>query len=257
MSFERSVISPIKIKVIGAKTKMRIIDKQHDFYDYLQDPTDKIVFDRRGSFLLTKERFCEGIRYQRYHKESCYRFILLQCGVAHWLFLVTITAVGWNASPVDYNMELIMNWKNYNGLNELVKLGVVSFNISMWDYRIKDIDPEKVKARASDLKAAVDQGNYRVECDLGCHTKITDHKGSFIKEIQNLPILKACGIADLVDPVSVFCAIEEHFSMEKTASETTEAKGTTDEDKVIMHGFDIKTSFRKMKDVAEEFKNPH
>ena len=35
--------------------------------------------------------------------------------------------------------------------------------------------------------------------------------------------------------------------MEKTASETTEAKGTTDEDKVIMHGFDVKTSFRKTK----------
>ena len=35
--------------------------------------------------------------------------------------------------------------------------------------------------------------------------------------------------------------------MEKTASETTEAKGTTDEDKVIMHGFDAKWSFRKKK----------
>ena len=34
---------------------MRIIDKNHDFYDYLQDPTDNtIVFDRRGSFLLEK-----------------------------------------------------------------------------------------------------------------------------------------------------------------------------------------------------------
>ena len=62
-----------------------------------------------------------------------------------------------------------------------------------------------------------------------------------------MPGFKACGIADLVDPVSVFCAIEEHFSMEKTASETTEAKGTTNEDKVIMHGFDVKTSFRKTK----------
>lgn len=62
-----------------------------------------------------------------------------------------------------------------------------------------------------------------------------------------MPILKACGIAELVDPVSVFCAIEEHFSMEKAASETTEAKGITNEDKVIMHGFDVKTSFRKTK----------
>lgn len=34
--------------------------------------------------------------------------------------------------------------------------------------------------------------------------------------------------------------------MEKTASETTEAKGTTDEDKIAMHGFDVKKSFRKM-----------
>ena len=32
--------------------------------------------------------------------------------------------------------------------------------------------------------------------------------------------------------------------MEKTASETTEAKGTTDKDRAIMHGFDVKISFR-------------
>lgn len=49
---------------------MRIIDKQHDFYDYLQDPTDSIAFDRRGSFLLTKEEFCVGLRYQRYGYQS-------------------------------------------------------------------------------------------------------------------------------------------------------------------------------------------
>ena len=226
---------------------MRIIDKQHDFYDYLQDPTDRIVFDRRGSFLLTKKLFCEGIKYLRYYNDSRYRFVHLQCGVAHWLFLVTITAMGLYGSPVDYDMELLMEWKNYDGSNELIKLNVISFNISMWDYRIHDFDPKKIKAHVNDLKAAIDHGDYRVECNLGCHTKYTDHKGNSIKEKQDLPILKACGIADLIDPVSVFCAIEEHFSMEKTASETTEAKGTTDEDKVIMHGFDVKTSFRKKK----------
>ena len=226
---------------------MRIIDKQHDFYDYLQDPTDIIVFDRRGSFLLTKKLFCEGIKYLRYYNDSRYRFVHLQCGVAHWLFLVTITEMDLYDSPVDYDMELLMEWKNYDGANELIKLNVISFNISMWEYRIHDFDPEKVKARVSDLKVAVDQGNYRIESDLGCHTKYIDYKRTLIKEIQELPILKACGIADLVDPVSVFCAIEEHFSIEKTASETTEARGTTDEDRVIMHGFDVKTSFRNVK----------
>ena len=240
-----------KERPYGVRRKMRIIDKQHDFYDYLQDPTDRIVFDRRGSFLLTKKLFCDGIKYLRYYIDSRYRFVLLQCGVAYWLFLVTITALDLNASPVDYDMELLVNWKNYDGLNKLIKLSLISFNIRMWDYKIgdyrkRDFDPEKVKARASNLKTAIDQGNYRVERDLGCHTKITDHRGGSKKEIQNLPILKACGIADLVDPVSVFCAIEEYFSIEKTASETTEARGTTDEDKVTMHGFDVKTSFRKM-----------
>ena len=86
---------------------MRIIDKQHDFYDYLQDPTDRIVFDRRGSFLLTKEDFCGGIQYQRYYSNSRYRFVLLQCGVAYWLFLVTITSKGLYDRPVDYYMELL------------------------------------------------------------------------------------------------------------------------------------------------------
>ena len=226
---------------------MRIIDKQHDFYDYLQDPTDRIVFDRRGSFLLTKKLFCDGIKYLRYYNDSRYRFVHLQCGVAHWLFLITVITKGVYGDPVDYTMELLINWKNYDGSNELIKLTVISFSISMWDYRIKDFDPERIKARVNDLRAAVDHGDYRVECNIGRYTKYTDHKGTYIHEEQDLPILKACGIADLVDPVSVFCAIEEHFSMVKTASETTEAKGTTNEDKVIMHGFDVKTSFRKMK----------
>jgi hypothetical protein len=225
---------------------MRIIDKQHDFYDYLQDPTDRIVFDRRGSFLLTRKIFCEGFRYLRYHNDSRYRFVLLQCGVTYWLFLVTITARGLFDEVVDYDLELLKTWKNYDGSNELIKLNVVSFGISMWNYRTRDMDLERIKNRVNDLQAAIDQGDYRVEHNLGCYRKITDFKGTSKIEIQNLPILKACGIADLVDPVSVFCAIEEHFSMKKTASENTEANGTTDEDKVVMHGFDVKTSFRKM-----------
>ena len=115
---------------------MRIIDKQHDFYDYLQDPTDRIVFDRRGSFLLTKEIFCEGIRFQGYYSDSRFRFVLLQCGVDYWLFQVKITAKNECGNPVDYNLELLLNWKNYNGSNELIKLSAVSFNMIMWNYRI-------------------------------------------------------------------------------------------------------------------------
>ena len=71
---------------------MRILDNKHDFYDYLQDPTDTLVFDRRKSFLLTKEIFRQGMRYQIHYSDSRYRFVLLQCGTTYWLFLVTIIA---------------------------------------------------------------------------------------------------------------------------------------------------------------------
>ena len=196
-----------------------------------------------GSYSTDGARSCS-------HRYSRYRFVLLQCGVAYWLFLVTITATDQYGDPADYRMELLGDWKNYDGPNKLIGLTMVSFGISMWDHKIQDIDPQKAKARANDLKDAVDQGNHRVERDIGCHTKAIDRKGTFTKVTQDLPILKACGIADLVDPVSVFCAIEEHFSIEKTASETTEAKGATDEDKAVMHGFDVRTSFRKVKDPA-------
>ena len=75
-----------------------------------------------------------------------------------------------NNGATDYDLELLKYWKDYNRSNELIKLNVVSFGISMWDYRIRDIDPEKVKARVNDLKEAVGQGNYRLEHDLGCYT---------------------------------------------------------------------------------------
>ena len=63
--------------------------------------------------------------------------------------------------PIDYNVELLLNWKNYERPNKLIDLHTVSFGVSMWDYMIHDINPEKVRIRVNDLKAAIDQGNYQ------------------------------------------------------------------------------------------------
>ena len=226
---------------------MRIIDKQHDFYDYLQDPTDTIVFDRRDSFLLTKEDFCQKISVQRYWNDSKHRFVLMQCGAAHWLFLVTIEEYKANSMPAAYHMELLQTWKNYDRPNALIELHLITFNLHLYNYQLRDIDVDYVRAHVDDLVDAINHGDYKEDQNIGNNTKFTEHKGRYIKETQNLPILKACGIAELVDPVSIFCAIEEHFSREKTASESTEPKGATNEDKVVMHGFDTKTSFRNVK----------
>ena len=116
------------------------------------------------------------------------------------------------------------------------------FGIYDWMYR--EYVYEKILARASDIKNAIIHGDYKVEQSMGTYTKVTSCKGRDITEKLHIPILKACGIGSIIDPLEMFCAIEEHFSLEKTASERTDAIGSTNDDKITMHGFDTKTSFR-------------
>ncbi len=237
---------------------MRIIDKITDYYDYLQDSTDKLVFDRRGSFLLTREILCVKIRFTRYYWESKYRFVLLQCGATFWLFLVTITA--WDAEhrpkdnilwykehrPTDYTMELLATWKDYDKKRELLKLDLINVH-RIYDMRVRktrEFDHEKILARVSYIKNEIIHNNYDVETNISSYTKVTSSKGGFVEEEQRIPILRACGVGSIIEPIEMFCAIEEYFSLEETASERAEAIGATNDDKIIMHGFDTKTSFR-------------
>ena len=225
---------------------MRIIDKQHDFYDYLQEPTDKLVFDRRGSFLLTKEIFCEKISVIRYHRESKYRFVLLQCGATFWLFLVTITKWNNTHKPTKYTMELLSTWKNYDKMRELLRFDLITIRgiYGLYEWKNKEFNYEKMMARVEDLKNAILHGDYDIENCIGKYTRVIGAEGGIFEEEQSVPILKACGLGNLIEPIEMFCAIEEYFSLEKTASERTEAIGSTNDDKIIMHGFDTKTSFR-------------
>lgn len=225
---------------------MRIIDKQRDFYDYLQDSTDTLVFDRRNSFLLTKEIVCNSLQNVRYYQKSGYRFLLLQCGAYYWLILVIIIEKDGEGKPISYKLELLKTWQNYNKDIALLKLDVVSFRSlylirGMWG---QEFDYDDIKESADDLAEEINQGNVRIECSLNNYIKSTDYKATYKKETLELPLLKASGLGDIIEPMTIFCAIEEYFSMKKTASETTEAKGATNNDKIVMHGFDTRTSFR-------------
>ena len=214
---------------------MRIIDKKHDFYDYLQDSTDNaIVFDRHNSFLLTKETICSYFNYSEYRgSRSNYRFLLMQCGATFWLMLANIKKVGYTI--INYDIELLKVWKNYNKPNYLFQLEVITFieeNYKIYDYKNKDYNIDNIKENIEDLKSAIDQNNYHIIF-------------SILKRKKNMPLLKASGFASVIDPITIFCAIEEYFSIEKMKLETTEPKGITNDDKIILHGFDTKTSFRK------------
>lgn len=210
---------------------MRIIDKRHDFYDYLQDSTDNLVFDRRDSFLLTKEMVCYYLNNNvGYYKNSRDNIVLLQCGATFWLFLLTVTKYG-SIYAEDYEIKLITRWKNYEAPNRLLKLSIVWLS-GLWRFNYKTKE-SFIKTLNNNLinymKESVDRNDYREEYII-CENKY--------------PLLKACGIGNVVNPDDMFYAIEEYFSIEKSKLEKTEAEGTTDKSKIVNHGFDLKTSFR-------------
>lgn len=226
---------------------MRIIDKQNDYYDYLQDNEDTLVFDRRGSRSLDKAEIKDVINrvYDSYYRVP-HVFLVLQCGASYWLLFVEGTNIkdrtgycGPAKVVGNYNIWILSRWKEYNQPLKLLSLQAIQFN-QIWKYKIYDIDYHRQKVsrtlvsdnliKSSDeLRDAVIHKDYVVYQDFS-------KKG--------YPLLKGSGIPNVVSPEEIYNAIDEYFSLEKTAAESTTAKGTTNNDKIKNHGFDTKTSFR-------------
>jgi len=228
---------------------MRIIDSQYDYYDYLQNYTDPIVFDRRGSHVLTKEDVCHALSL--YNDRTDKYLLLLHCGATYWLILATITEKEkgrWatHEIPKNYDLKVLSKWSDYSKERELISLYAIT--VPVWkiydsiythgvieEIAVKHMDKIKETIRVNDYGCA------RI-CDEYCRTWDYTTK-KYVKEYQP-PLLKACGISSIIDPLEIFVAIEEHFSLLKTEAERTEPLGATNDDKIIMHGFDTKTSFR-------------
>lgn len=233
---------------------MRIIDKNHDYYDYLADPTDTLVFDRRGSFILEKSSICDRMRtFGDRFDDVSYRHLLLQCGATFWLFLLTTTKLDDSytniKSPADYDIELLATWKNYGKPNRLLDIRLVSFPNKhlVWNYKKKEHELKRDKINIDEIKTNIDRitmFNERNSSYLGKVTYSTSKGISWVRKEYTIPLLSACGIANIVSPIDMFSAIEEYFSIEKTKAERTEPLGATNNDKIVMHGFDTKTSFR-------------
>ena len=214
---------------------MRIIDNKYDFYDYLQDYTDTIVFDRRGSFYLTKEMICDHINSIWWrHELHTKKHMLIQCGATFWLIVLAVTEFNSLNKPSNYIVSLVDCWKNYDKPNRLLDIQFIKFRytVAMNGYRVED------------MKNAVDHDEMLHTWSINHSVKYIDYKGEYKKEESEMPILISSGLGDIIDPVDMFCAIEEYFSIEKTKAETTEPKGITNNDKIVMHGFDTKKSFR-------------
>ena len=238
---------------------MRIIDKNTDFYDYLQNiyQDNSVTFDRTDSFILTKKLMCEYLSRSRHvnrHYDDAERvfFVLLQVCHTFWLFLVEAKKLDDYGAPQDYSIELVSSWKNYSKHRKLMQIDFVSFGyeISRYicDYDYKNHHPVYNKSnivnRAADLCRAIDTNDYKIEDSISGH--IT-YRGDFSKRDRiekHIPILKACGMAGCINPLDIYLAFDEYFSLEKQAQERTESVGITDKERIENHGFDVKTSFR-------------
>ena len=236
---------------------MRIIDKNTDFYDYLQNVyhDNSIVFDRNDSFLLTKEMVCHylgkrSVNFALYDHD----IILLQVCNTFWLFLTKLTEIsdhdtpfGPYKMPTNYDIELLATWKNYDKKRELIKLDIISLNFNVGIYLksrygfVYKFDREKIIDRIDTIIQAINTNDYRVFQNMNYY-QMEYGDGTTVE--KHIPLLKACGIANIVDPLDIYLSLEEYFSVEKTVSERTESVGITDKEKIENHGFDTKTSFR-------------
>lgn len=200
---------------------MRIIDKNYDYYDYLQSYDDTLVFDRRGSFILTKKDICDKLRYLC-HKE---KYLLLQCGATYWVFKINATSIDEHGWETDCTFELIDKWKDYKKPRTTISIRLFSL---WWSgaYSRNELN-----------RPHLDSFKIRKEI-------VKTYKGTFTQEYYDLPLLKGSGITDFIPEMEIFSAIEEGLSLDKSDKERTEPLGATNEDKIVMHGFDTKESFR-------------
>lgn len=224
---------------------MKIIDKNNDFYDFYQNiyKDDTFTFDRRDSFILTKELMCNSLTIPhipsyflrgnpsfKIEYPYGYNFLLFQVCYTYWLFLIKITEINEYNRVQNYEIQFLANWENINKPKKFYSLEIIEFYYFFYEG----------KKQIADYIKDIDTNNYKVRKKINSFTIYNGNK----KEEKHIPLLKACGIADHIDALKLYLALEEYFSLEKTSSERRDPLNTTDIDKIESHGFDKKTSFR-------------
>lgn len=216
---------------------MRILDKNYDYYDYLQDYTDDIVFDRRKSFLLTKEMMCNCLN-RVISSVGDTANMLMQCGATYWLVEVRATSISSKYCIDSYSMDVLACWKNYD--RPCTPISIYFIHTADVIYCNRKEKDKYVKT----MIGHVNRNDFKYLTKISKSNKYTSSKSGFVTEALDVPILKACGIQSLISSEEIYNAIDEYFSIEIMNAERIEAIGTTNNDKIISHGFDLNTSFR-------------
>ena len=222
---------------------MKIIDKNKDLYDYLQDVyrDPRIIFDRTDSFVLTKEIIVSNINYKSWYYSNDLdniRYLLLQICNTFWLFELEITKFRDNGDAEDFSPKLLAKWKNYNKPRCLISLNLIRLDWDIHRFLSRHKDTDSMLDR---ITASIDNNSFEKIFSFN-RERVSIAGNQFV--YKHIPLLKASGLSSLIDPLDAYLSFEEFFSLEKTASERDSSIGITDRERLENHGFDNRISFR-------------
>lgn len=205
---------------------MYIIDKNTDFYDYyshIYGVDKQIIFDRRGSIILDN-LYCVYPSYCHI-KES---FCLLEIGYKQYIFCMKNFVFDKLRDIKSFTVDLIYE---YNNNQHFFKKEISLIPLSYYfPYEWKLLARKK--------------GKRTYEHILKPYIDIKDlHYNE--SDIIELPILKNTQFVKFLNPESVWMDINTFISSKKNDKNIDIIN--TDKDKVINHGFDVKSSFRNIK----------
>ena len=223
---------------------MKIIDRNYDYYDYLwqQNGDDEVVFDRRGSVLISKKVLCDGCyrivngkkrfiplfpyNFFSWEKKSGEPFLLIVLAAGFNFFVIKLKQLRYeNYLLLDFSMELICSRKWYEYKGEPLNL----YTVDSRAFAVDKLSAEEWR------KANLSNCNFRPLLNLSGEL-----------ERCPIPILRGAGFASIIPPEEIYCGIDEYLLASKN-DVSIESEGLSDVDKAVNHGFDKRTSFRNVK----------
>lgn len=199
-----------------------------------------IIFDRRNSKLLDKQSLCKFGAFNESH--NYINYIYLHIGYVTWIIKLEFKTVYEHyVHTVDeksYKMTLIETYKDYDD-KYLFGLGYI--NIS--ECIIEHLKKYKSLKSFKDIIEFERQEFLKYNNKSNVVYPLNGNSYSNIKD-SDIYILSKTGIPSIINAEDIYLAFDEYFRSLKDDIEVE--TNLSDIDKVINHGFDKKTSFRKM-----------
>ena len=210
---------------------MRIIDKYKDYYDFLGHTSEDrtLVYDRRGSTPLNKETVLYYI--YRYSRDNSVTFGL-QAGFK--LFILQAIHLQAEHDPrtrilqhVTGDIQLVDSIDNFNWAGQPLQFVDLKLPYSLYKnkwYTHTDSWDRSYQHQLKTVPVMRSKGNERPD-----------------ELLAEKPLLCDTGIPALISPFEIYKNLEMYLSSLKT-EKTVDI--VTNDEKIINHGFDMKSSFR-------------